>query len=82
METVELKRCPFCNGEAVFGTKRDGEWYQEWYAIACLDCGAEIEDSRKFMCDRLDKNYDEEKIIEHELSEKWNRRTDDERNNE
>lgn len=78
---IELKKCPFCGGEAFFGTKRDSAWYKEWYVIYCSGCGAEIEDERKFLCSRY-HNYDEEKIrgfIENEIAEKWNRRSTDER---
>ena len=80
METVELKRCPFCGGEAFIVNERDGEWYHEWYEVKCADCEAQIEDDRYFMCDREEPSEEEMRQIEKELAEKWNRRVDDERN--
>lgn len=82
METVELKRCPFCGGEAFIVKERDGEWYKEWYSVKCNDCEAKIEGDCCFMCGRERPSEEEMRQIEKELAEKWNRRAYDERNNE
>lgn len=80
METVELKRCPFCGGEAFIVKERDAEWYKEWYSVKCIECEAKIEGDCCFMCDRSDKPSEEEmRQIEKQLAEKWNRRADNDR---
>lgn len=71
---AKLKCCPFCEGEAVIGMTRDNEFYKEWFAIWCINCGATIRDYRTFLCDRSVVSAEEKNIIECELAERWNKR--------
>ena len=43
METAELKRCPFCGGEAALATWRDERNRLNPSAVRCTDCGARTE---------------------------------------
>lgn len=77
MERTDLKKCPFCGGEAYIVKEHDGEWYKGWYAVSCENCYAKIEDERVFMCDREKLPEKQIELIEKELTEKWNRRAND-----
>ena len=61
METVELKRCPFCNGEA-----RRYYGNHDMHGVVCEKCGA--------------KQYGY--ANQASATKAWNRRVEDERNNE
>ena len=42
---IELKKCPFCNGEAEFIRKGDNRQSNQ---VSCTDCHADLEDGATF----------------------------------
>lgn len=81
MGNRKLKPCPFCGGEAYITMQRDSEWYKEWYSVVCGECGSEIKDVNRFMCDRTRERHWSENLkkeIEKSLTDKWNRRAENE----
>lgn len=76
METVELKRCPFCGNEArlMYEIERIGIGiYEKEYLVKCTYC--EATGSKYGM---IHKDKEEERL---QLAiNAWNRRADDERN--
>ena len=43
---VELKKCPFCGGEARLSIKEDGRWGRVWY-VRCSKCYARTDGYRE-----------------------------------
>ena len=60
----ELKRCPFCGGEAYYSYTGEGDW-----VVRCFDCRAELRKSNGFSYGSEDMKKGRAKAIE-----AWNRR--------
>ena len=59
---MEIKKCPFCGGEAKIVQEYDAMIGKTFYFCACVDCTATIFDGE---------------VEEKQAIEAWNRRVDD-----
>ena len=77
---VELKKCPFCGGEARLSIKTDGRWGRVWY-VRCSKCNARA-DGYYEPTELSECAKPHEKIAEtiDNAVELWNKRADDENN--
>lgn len=86
METVELKRCPFCNGNVEF--EASAAVYNRRYHGKCLSCGMEFAYQEEHEPLEIDYKglqmkhvyYNRLALMNKPFFEVWNRRADDEPN--
>ncbi len=75
---VELRKCPFCGGEARPSIKVDGRWGRVWY-VRCSKCYARADGYREPA--ELNEYANPYKKITETVDnavELWNKRADDE----
>ena len=77
---MEIKKCPFCGGEAVMQTQTKRLLFseeEEFYFISCTKCGAKPYLAGDVCLYYNDDFEERRKKLREKVIEAWNRRVDD-----